>query len=457
MRLSVKFSLVISGLLFATIGLMVFININQNKLFLQNEVQKKGQTLAQTAAISCLDPFLTKDFATLRRYCNSIAQDEDVTSISIIDTDNIIKMNNDINRLGDLWEKRNPSDSGYYEVIDSILLADAVIGYVSITMNNLNIRDELRQLIIKNILLGAFLTIIGLFFALLMARRITTPLNILTTFAARVAEGDFQSIPVSNSSDEVGILSRAFNLMTSSLKTYIEARTRNERLTMAGRLSAVIAHEIRNPLEPIKGAATMLRVKEPANDWVIKYTKIIEEEVENLSEFIGNFLDFTRPEEPQLKKLNINTLIIQIKDLTEEYIRQKNNILLLSLDETMQNSFFDPNHIKQIIMNLILNAISAMEGVKGEIEIITSKEFLGEVGDVIQIIVRDNGTGINPDMLEKLFEPYFSSKSQGTGLGLFISQLLIEKHGGKISFKSEFGKWTEVLVWFPFKEKQVEK
>ncbi len=457
MRLSVKFSLVISGLLFVTIGLMVFININQNKLFLQNEVRKKGQTLAQTASISSLDPFLKKDFATLRRYCNSIARDEDVTSISIIDTDNIIKMNNDINRLGDLWEKRDNSDSGYYEVIDSILLADAVIGYVSITMNDFNIRDELRQLIIKNILLGVLLTLIGLIFALLMARRITTPLNILTSFAARVAEGDFQSIPVSNSSDEVGILSRAFNLMTSSLKSYIEARTRNERLTMAGRLSAVIAHEIRNPLEPIKGAATMLRVKAPDNTWVNKYTKIIEEEVENLSDFIGNFLDFTRPDDPQLKNLNINTLIIQIKDLTEEYIKQKDNILILSLDKSIPDSFFDPNQIKQIIMNLILNAVQAMEGKKGQLKIITSSDNLEGAGRVVKIKVCDNGTGIHPDLLKKLFEPYFSSKSQGTGLGLFISQLLIEKHGGKISFKSEFGKWTEVLVWFPFKEEQDEK
>ncbi|MCK5686864.1 HAMP domain-containing protein [bacterium] len=456
MRLSVKFSLVISSLFFVTIVLLIFININQNKLFLQNEVRKKGQTLAQAASISCLDPFLKMDFATLRRYCESIARDEDVTTISILDTDYIIKMNNNIQLLGDSWKDEISSDLGYYQLIDSIRLADTVIGYVYITMNTLNIQDELKQLVFKNILLGAGLTLIGLVFALFMAKRITTPLNALTIFASRVAEGDFNTIPESSSSDEVGILSRSFNLMISNLKTYIDARTRNERLTMAGRLSSVIAHEIRNPLEPIKGAATMLRMKNPDNVWVNKYTNIIEEEVENLSDFIDNFLDFTRSGAPSFKKMNINTLINQIKDLTADYIRQHGNDLTLVLDNSISDSYFDPNNLKQVIMNFIINSVQAMEGLHGVLEIVTTLEQLENEGKVLIVKVKDNGVGIKPDILEKLFEPYFSNKEQGTGLGLFISQLLIEKHGGKLLIESRFGEWTEVLMWIPFKEEQDE-
>ncbi len=452
MRLSVKFSLVFSSLLFLTIALMVFININQNKSFLQNEIRKKGQTLAQTAAISCLDPLLKKDYATLRRYCNSIAGDEDVISISILDKNYIVKMNNNIRALGEAWEDRIREPLTPYGMIKSITLADTVIGYVFISMTDRNIQDELKMLIRKNIFLGFGFTLIGLAFALLMAKRITTPLNALTDFASRVSEGNFQTIPEYSSSDEVGILSRAFNVMITNLIGYIDARTRNERLTMAGKLSAVIAHEIRNPLEPIKGAVTMLRMKNPDDQWIKKYTTIIDEEVGALSEFMENFLDFTRPDEPKFKKLNINTLIARIKDLFEEYIKQHNNDLILILDEEIPDSYFDPNQIKQILMNLILNSVQAMENKKGEL-IIKTEMLQVEGGEkILKVKVRDNGTGIKPELLKKLFEPYFTSKDQGTGLGLFISQLLIEKHGGILTIESVYGEWTEVNINIPFKE-----
>jgi len=452
MRLSAKFSLVISGLLFLTIALMVFININQNKTFLQNEVRKKGQTLAQTASIACLDPLLKKDYATLRRYCNSIARDENVTTIAVLDPSYIVKMNNDINVLGEIWKNRMFTPYNYYVMIHSITLADTVIGYIYIRMSDQNIKNELRLLILKNILLGAGLTLVGLGFALLMANKITTPLNALTGYAARVSEGDFETTTFSSSSDEVGILSRAFNLMISNLKQYIDARTRNERLTMAGRLSTVIAHEIRNPLEPIKGAAMMLRMKVPDDPWIKKYTTIIEDEVAELSGFIGNFLDFTGASDPALKKMNFNTLIRGVKDLTEEYIRQHNNTLILALDPSLPDSLFDPKQMKQVVMNLILNAVQAMEGRTGVLEIETGMSVFGNGDRFILLRIKDNGTGIKTEMIEKLFDPYFTSKREGTGLGLFISQLLIEKHGGKLYINSEYGNWTKVEIQIPLKE-----
>ncbi len=456
MRLSVKFSLIISGLLFLAIVLMVFININQNKTFLQNEIRKKGQTLAQTASIACLDPLLKKDYATLRRYCNSIARDEDVTAIAILDPKYIVKMNNNINILGKSWQSKMFIPCNYYVMTHSITLADTVIGYVYISMSDRNIKEELRLLILKNVLLGAGFTLVGLGFALFMAKRITTPLNALIGYAARVAEGDFDMMPDSSSSDEVGVLSRAFNLMIANLKRYIEARTRNERLTMAGRLSSVIAHEIRNPLEPIKGAVTMLRMKNPDDPWVKKYTTIIEEEVGELSDFIGNFLDFTGTSEPALKKMNINTLILGVKDLTEEYIKQHNNLLVLILDPSLPDSFFDPKQMKQVVMNLILNSVQAMEERKGILEIETGITISDSGGRSILIRIKDNGMGIRTEMLKKLFDPYFTSKREGTGLGLFISQLLIEKHNGRLHIESEYGKWTMVLIKIPLKEKQDE-
>ncbi|MCK5153575.1 MAG: HAMP domain-containing protein [Spirochaetales bacterium] len=446
MKLSVKFSLVISSLLFVTISLMVSINIGQNSDFLKDEIRKKGETLAHTAAIASLDPFLRNDYAALRRYCISIASDEDVNTAAILDNYYIVKMNNDIITLGESWDNKLNPLIGNYSVLTPIKLAAKNIGYVYIEMTVANIRDELEILILKNVLLGSVFTIIGIILALIMAGRITIPLNTLTKFASSVSRGQFESIPEYSSSDEVGILSNAFNLMISNLKNYIDSRTRNERLTMAGRLSSVIAHEIRNPLEPIKGAVTMLRLKNPGNQWVEKYSNIIEAEVNELSGFIGNLLDFTKQGEPDFQKLSINMLIFDIRDLTIEYIKQQNNNLVISLDEKIPESYFNPRQIKQIIMNLIMNSVHAMESKNGVIEITTQL-----MEDSIEISIKDNGSGIEAKNLKHLSEPYFTSRKEGTGLGLFISQLLIEKHGGSLQIESSHTNWTLAIIKLPLR------
>ena len=448
MKLSVKFSLVISSLLFVTTTLMVSININQNSMFLKDAIKKKGKTLAHTAAISSLDSFLKKDYAALYRYCISIAYDEDVENVAILDSNYVVKMNDDLLILGDSWSDRITFPTDGYITLMPITLAETYIGYVYIKMTDENIHDELQSLILKNILVGIAFTLVGIALALLMAKKITTPLNSLTEFASRVSDGNFESSFVYQSSDEVGILANSFRLMISNIKGYIDSRTRNERLTIAGRLSSAMAHEIRNSLEPMKGAVTMLRLKNPDNQWVKRYSDIIEDEVNELSGYIWNFLDFTRSGEPSLQKTDINKLIIDIKNLTIDYIRQHNNDLVLNLNKQKIEGFFDPHHIKQVIMNLIVNSVQALESKSGIIEIsaqllkITEKEF-------IEIKVSDNGIGIEDEMLQHLSQPYYTSKKEGTGLGLFISQLLIEKNSGSIKIDSSYGKWTLITITIP--------
>lgn len=452
MKLSVKFSLIISSLLFVTTSLMVSININQNSMFLKDAIKKKGKTLAHTAAISSLDSFLKKDYAALYRYCISIADDEDVKNVAILDSNYIVKMNDDLLILGESWSDRVASITSGYTTLMPITLAETDIGYVYITMTGENIHDELQSLIFKNILVGIAFTLVGIALALFMAKKITTPLNSLTEFASRVSDGDFESSFVYQSSDEVGILANAFRLMISNIKGYIDSRTRNERLTIAGRLSSAMAHEIRNSLEPMKGAVTMLRLKNPDNQWVKRYSDIIEDEVNELSDYIWNFLDFTKPGEPSLQKIDINKLIVNIRNLTIDYIRQHNNDLVLDLTEKNIEGFFDPHHIKQVIMNLIVNSVQALESKTGTIEISTQLQKNHEK-DFIEIKVRDNGTGIENEMLQYLSEPYYTSKKEGTGLGLFISQLLIEKCSGSIKIDSSYGRWTLVTITIPFERK----
>ena len=221
MKLSVKFSLAISSLIFLTTSLMVSININQNGMFLKDAIKKKGKTLAHTAAISSLDSFLKKDYAALYRYCISIANDEDVENVAILDSKHVVKMNNDLIVLGESWYSKIMSLEDGYTYLMPLTLAEDDIGYVYITMTDENIHDDLQSLILKNILVGIAFTLFGIAIALLMARKITTPLNNLTEYASRVSDGDFETDFVYHSSDEVGILSNAFRLMISNITRFI--------------------------------------------------------------------------------------------------------------------------------------------------------------------------------------------------------------------------------------------
>jgi len=228
-----------------------------------------------------------------------------------------------------------------------------------------------------------------------------------------------------------------------SLKREIE---RNQRLASLGRLAAGIAHEIRNPLSSIKGFATYFkeRYKEVPEDQ--KTAEIMVHEVDRLNRVIGQLLEFARPMSVQKKLTSIQTVIQHSLKMIERDAQAKNVDINTDLSPDVKDISIDPDRITQVLLNLYLNAIEAMDG-GGSLTVELSPD---EHTQRVKIAVSDTGFGIKKEDLVHIFDPYFTTKQSGTGLGLAIVHKIVESHKGEARVESEVGQGTTVSLFIPY-------
>lgn len=221
---------------------------------------------------------------------------------------------------------------------------------------------------------------------------------------------------------------------------------RTQRLASIGRLAAGVAHEIRNPLSSIKGFATYFkeRYREIPEDH--KIAEIMIQEVERLDRVIGQLLEFARPMNIQKKTASLEDVIKDSLKMVEAEARQRRIKVDFSKDPQTKEVRIDTDRIRQVLLNLYLNAIAAMES-GGVLSVELRQD--DDIGR-FRIIVSDSGTGIKHEDLPHLFDPYFTTKSSGTGLGLAIVHKIIESHGGEVSVESRYGEGATVTIEFPY-------
>jgi two-component system sensor histidine kinase HydH len=235
----------------------------------------------------------------------------------------------------------------------------------------------------------------------------------------------------------------------SEIKNLNEEVARHKRLAALGKLSAGIAHEIRNPLSSIRGLAQFVSNSFSENDERKEDINTIIQEVDRLNKLVMQVLDFAKLKELNLTCFSLNDLINKIVELFKLEIKDKKIEFRLKLSKDISQIQADEDQIKQILMNIIINAIQAIAD-NGEIKITTKKSLLrGE--SVIELIIEDNGIGIPEKDLNQVFDPFFTNKEQGTGLGLSIVYKLIEGHKGKIKVESKEGKGTKFIILLPEK------
>jgi signal transduction histidine kinase len=213
-----------------------------------------------------------------------------------------------------------------------------------------------------------------------------------------------------------------------------------------GALAAGIAHEVRNPLEAIKGAAQVIE-KRGGDPMVCKFTRIIKEEVTELDRFLEGFLRFARPAPLLLESLDVNGLVEETLVLLEPLCGDHGIILKMELAGSLSPVMADAHQIKQVLMNLCLNAIQAMPD-GGALTVVTRpKAVNGQEG--MDLSVRDTGSGMAEGIRQDLFEPFVTTKAGGSGLGLAVSKSIVERHGGRIGITTEEGCGTTFTVWLP--------
>ena len=293
---------------------------------------------------------------------------------------------------------------------------------------------------ISNALLGIFAVSLGLAFmvGLSLAWRMGRPVRDLARGVRRVAEGDLDAVVPVQTWDEMGELARGFNAMTSRLRKYVEEAAlaerrlaRSEKLAAVGQLAAGIAHEIYNPLNVIGGFAEFLSAKTPADDPRRPALEDIGRETERCRRLVADLLGFARERPPRMKPTDLNALAAEAVELAGARARPGGVEVIFRPDGNLPLIEADQDQITQVLMNLLLNACQALPK-GGEVELETRLE-----GDRAVLSVRDNGAGLAPEQMAKIFTPFFTTKQEGTGLGLALSYAFVERHGGELRAEND--------------------
>jgi len=292
--------------------------------------------------------------------------------------------------------------------------------------------------------LGFGLLIAGIF-GFLSAKRIVRPVDQLRHDTEIIGKGNLEHKVVIRATNEIGDLADAFNKMTEDLKNVREELVRKERLAAIGEMAASLAHELKNSLTGIKVATFYVSKKvAPEKPELLKNFKAIETEVERGTRTVSNILYFSHPVKPALQLTNLNNLIEEVISQGEELALLGNIEISKNLDYTLPAVMLAPEPFKQVITNLIRNSSEAMP--KGGKITITTRMIIDQFAE---IQVEDTGCGIPEENLEKIFTPFFTTKSDGLGLGLAVVKTVIDELQGKIEVESKINQGTTFVIKLP--------
>lgn len=225
---------------------------------------------------------------------------------------------------------------------------------------------------------------------------------------------------------------------------------KQEKLATLGTLAAGIAHEIRNPLTSLKARLYTLEKHLNAAPAARKDTDIISAEISRLERIVRDVLCFARPSDPQLEGVAVDTLVQEVQGLMSPHLESRGIELAVELNPEMLVQA-DTGHLKQVLINLVRNSADAIEG-SGKIVLRTQSSrarLAGRETDAVVVEVQDNGRGIPAEVEKRLFDPFYSTKETGTGLGLTIAARIVEKHGGMLRYQTRPGHGTTFGVVLP--------
>ena len=282
-----------------------------------------------------------------------------------------------------------------------------------------------------------------------VARTITRPLAGITDVMREVAAtGDLtRKITLGQGrlwrDEDAQLLATTFNTLTDSVARFQREISQRERLLSLGRLSTVIAHEVRNPLMIIKGSLHALRQKDLNATAMREAANDIDEEVERLNRLVNEVLDFARPIRFDVAPADLNALCRDCA--TASQAAGPGRPVTLDLDPAAATMATDADRLRIALVNMLVNARHAASTTDGGVTLRTRRN-----GDHVRVTIADDGPGIDPGHLAHVFDPYFTTKRGGTGLGLPIAKNIIEGLGGAIAIESAPGTGTTINVDLPY-------
>jgi signal transduction histidine kinase len=307
---------------------------------------------------------------------------------------------------------------------------------------------------VKWILIAAAFFAIVLCFVLLTVLLVLVerPLEELMNTIGRVQKGDLTArVEFAKREDDIGRLGRQFNEMVETLdqnrleieELHTREMARAEHLATLGELAAGLAHEIRNPLAGIAGVVDIMGKELPANSPSRTVIGEVHREILHIQAILNDLLSYARPRPPNIRPANLNETTEQAVFMAQQQVMTKPIQVLFEANPALPLVEHDQALIQQVVLNLLLNGIQAISGT-GQVRV-----GLKEEPGFAVIQVSDTGRGISPEALPRIFKPFFTTRNEGTGLGLSLANSIVQAHGGRIEVSSTPGKGSQFNIWLP--------
>ncbi|HUM07176.1 MAG TPA: ATP-binding protein [Terriglobales bacterium] len=325
-----------------------------------------------------------------------------------------------------------------------------LIGMLLFLLSTLSLRDPDRHRVL--VIAGAGAVAICGVIIVVLASTIQQPMVELQEQIERVGDGDLTaSVGFAKRNDEMGDLGRNFNRMVRLLREsrdeiehlHRTQMSRAEHLATLGELATGLAHEIRNPLAGIAGVIEIVSRDLPASSPAKSVVKDVRQEIAQINRILTDLLETARPRAPEIRSSDLNTTIEHAVMLARQQVISKPIRIDFLPASDLPEVEHDSDQIHQVLLNLLLNSVQAIEG-SGLVKV-----EISEVDEMACVTVSDTGRGIPFEHLPNIFRPFFTTKGNGTGLGLSLARRIVEEHHGKIEVTSSSGKGTTFTVTLP--------
>ncbi|HEX7192331.1 MAG TPA: ATP-binding protein [Thermoanaerobaculia bacterium] len=481
--LSGKLFVAVLSVLVVSLGALGVVNIRLQRKQLDTARRNAAERMSDVIRRSTTYTMLRNDRAALAEIVAMIGRDPSIAALRIVDANGRVRISTPQREAGRVLRVVTPirnaascSSAACHAHPPSQQVLGVLDLDLSLASTDAEIRNASQQFVMSSAV-AILLTLITI--GALVWRLVHKPVAALAVATRRVGAGELGIVVPVTTRDELGSLARSFNWMTTQLRAAreeitaaaqllehrVEEKTAElqraqqqmiqaEKLTSLGKLAAVVAHEVNNPLSGILTYARLMRKWVDRGDSLESHTtdmhdslSVIESESRRCGEIVHNLLTFARVQPMNMSDFDVNRVVHQTMKIVEHKLDLANIESVLDLAPELPLIRGDAGQIEQVLLALVMNAIDAMPH-EGTLQIATRPSAGGKN---VVLTVADDGTGIAPEVLQRLFDPFVTTKEEGkgVGLGLAISRSIVERHNGRISVESELGRGTKFTIEIP--------
>lgn len=464
---------IFTRLIFVLVGISCITNFTIT-LFIQRvtynrfiaEVEDKGISIGRNLASNAIEPLLIEDFVKLRRMISAIKDlERDVYYIYILDNENNPLIHTFSNFFPKGLAETNfvTGSSHRIQIIstESGIIRDigypvfnGLLGSIHIGISEKRVQATVSSLVRRVTGILLFITLLGIVFIYFLSKKTMGPLNHILNAIRKVGEGDFNQKVEIKTENELGLLARTFNDMTERLENIKQELDRAQKkllqtakMATVGQFSVGIAHEINNPLAGVSNCIRTLLANPEIKSHNRGYLELSLKGLIRIENIIRQILGVSDEILFEPKLLNINLVLEESLSLSSPKLNEKKIELETKFEERPPQISGDGQLLQQVFLNIINNAVDAME--KGGMLTVIAQTISGK--KEIEVKFTDNGKGIKSQDIDKVYDPFFTTKEvgKGVGLGMYLSYNYIQRHNGTINMDSTYGKGTTVTITLP--------